>query len=367
VGSEIVGTTTTSIVDPANAAYYRVLEYYPVTTEVVANGGFDYDTGLTPDTAQNWNSVQSQPPVWIDTDGHDAPGCMDLAVTNATDAANGSEVQQNTFNQGNPVTPGTSYNLSFWAKQISSSGSYVQQYNVQWLGSGSVVVGQSGIVNFSGGNGTWAHITQNNLVAPAGAVTALIQIMGVTGAVLGDYGEVLVDDVSLAATDFNGGPNVLVPTVQRKMVFTATVLTNGITAGDATGTVNFKTNNTPLSVNTVAAGVANSAGTTINPPYTVTAIYSGDVTYLGSTGTLTVNGTGPSGPATITNHVAGNTLTLTWPAGQGWRLVGQTNNLSTGLKPGSGAWFTVPGGVDGSNSITLNPTNPTVFYRLVSP
>jgi hypothetical protein len=151
------------------------------------------------------------------------------------------------------------------------------------------------------------------------------------------------------------------------MAFTATVLTNGITAGDATGTVNFKTNNTQLSVNTVVSGVAASAGTTIHPPYTVTAIYSGDATYLGSTGTLTVNGTGPSGPGTITNSVSGNTLTLTWPAGQGWRLVGQTNNLSTGLKPNPSAWFTVPGGTDGSISITINHTNPTVFYRLIAP
>jgi hypothetical protein len=366
VGSQINGNTTTSIVDPANAAYYQVLEYYPVTTEVVANGGFDYDTGLSPDTAQNWNSLQSQPPVWINTDGHAANGCMDLAVTNITATPNGSELQQNTLMQGNPVTPGASYNLSLWAKQISSGVSYVQQYNVQWLGSGSVFLGQSGFVNFTGGNGTWAHITQNGIVAPAGAVTALIQIIGSTGAVLGGYGEVLVDDVSLTETAFTGGPNVLAPTVQRQMTFVASILTNGVPAIDATGTVNFKTNNLQLSVNAVAAGVANSAGTSINPPYTVTAIYSGDNTYLGSTGTLTVGGSLPN-PCTLTNSVVGNTLHLTWPAGQGWRLEDQTNSLSTGLNPNPGAWFTVPGASDGSHSVVINPSNPAVFFRLVSP
>jgi hypothetical protein len=84
-------------------------------------------------------------------------------------------------------------------------------------------------------------------------------------------------------------------------------------------------------------------------------------------GVLSVVTAGPSGPGTITNSVSGNTLTLTWPANESWRLVGQTNNLSTGLNPSPSAWFTVPGGVDGSNSITIDRGNPSVFYRLVSP
>ncbi len=363
VGSPIVGTTTTLITDPANAAFYQILEYYPVTTEVVANGGFDFDTGLTPDTAQNWNSVQSQPPVWINTDGHTGTNCMDLAVTNATAAANGSELQQNTVNQGNPVTPGVSYNFSFWAKQISSGPSYVQQYSVQWL-SNSVFLSQSGPTTFSGGSGTWAQITQNGLIAPDGATTALIQILGVTGAVPGGYGEVLIDDVSLAATTFTGGPNILNPTVQTSMSFTATVKTNGITAGDAIGTVNFKTNSIQLSVNTVTGGLAASTGTSINPPYTVTAIYSGDTTYLGSTGTLTVGTFGPSGPAYLTNSVSGGVLHLSWPPNQGWRLQMQTNSLSVGLRTN---WTYITDGTLSSTNITADKTKPTVFYRLTYP
>jgi|GEM_PF-2599947 len=364
VGSQIVGSTPNSIVDLANAAYYQVLEYYPVTTEVVANGGLDLDTGSNPDTAQNWLSVQSQPPVWISTDGHTALGCMDLYVTNIVAAPNGSEMQQNTLLQGNPVTPGTSYDFSFWAKQISSGPSYVQQYNVQWLGSGSVFLGQSGVVNFSGGSGTWAHITQTGLVPPAGTVTALIQILGNTGAVDGGYGEVLIDDVSLASTTVTGGPNILLPAVQRSMSFTATINTNGITAGDATGTVNFKTNSIQLSVNTVTGGIAASSGTSINPPYTVTAIYSGDTTYLGSTGTLTVGSFGPSGSAVLTNSVSGGVLHLSWPPSQGWRLQMQTNSLSVGLRTN---WTYITDGTLSSTNIPVDHTKPTVFYRLMWP
>ena len=79
---------------------------------------------------------------------------------------------------------------------------------------------------------------------------------------------------------------------------------------------------------------------------------------------LVVAAAGPSGPGTITNSISGSTLSLTWPAGQGWRLVSQTNSLSTGLTT---SWNTVPGVSDGSATITVDPTQPTVFYELVYP
>lgn len=79
-------------------------------------------------------------------------------------------------------------------------------------------------------------------------------------------------------------------------------------------------------------------------------------------GVLSVVSAGPSGPGTITNSVSGNTLTLSWPAGQGWLLQVQTNSLSTGLGTN---WVDVPGSTGiSSTNITLNPTPPTVFYRL---
>jgi autotransporter-associated beta strand protein len=87
--------------------------------------------------------------------------------------------------------------------------------------------------------------------------------------------------------------------------------------------------------------------------------------FLVGTGSLKViGGSGPPTPAQLTNSISGSTLTLTWPSGQGWTLKSQTNSLSSGLNPNLSAWGTVPGGIDGSNSITINPANPTVFYRL---
>ena len=59
--------------------------------------------------------------------------------------------------------------------------------------------------------------------------------------------------------------------------------TNGVTAGDATGSVAFLTNSVAQSTGPVMNGVAGSAPALVPAAYTVTASYPGDGTYLGST------------------------------------------------------------------------------------
>lgn len=68
----------------------------------------------------------------------------------------------------------------------------------------------------------------------------------------------------------------------------------------------------------------------------------------------------------LTNNVSGSTLSLNWAADHtGYRLETQTNSLSTGL---GSTWFTVPNSANTNNvTITVDPANPTVFYRLVYP
>ncbi|MFN3410144.1 MAG: hypothetical protein ACK45B_14205, partial [Limisphaerales bacterium] len=71
-------------------------------------------------------------------------------------------------------------------------------------------------------------------------------------------------------------------------------------------------------------------------------------------------------PTNLTATVAGTTMTLSWPASHtGWSLQAQTNSAATGLGTN---WVVVPGS-SATNvvSITINPTNPTVFFRLVYP
>lgn len=84
------------------------------------------------------------------------------------------------------------------------------------------------------------------------------------------------------------------------------------------------------------------------------------------TGQLTVVAGVPNTPTSITSSVSGNTLTLSWPANYlGVILQSQTNSLSVGL---NSTWTDVPGSsAVTSMNITINPANPTVFFRLRHP
>ncbi len=88
--------------------------------------------------------------------------------------------------------------------------------------------------------------------------------------------------------------------------------------------------------------------------------------YITGIGYLQVPSSGPTGPATITNSITGggSTLSLAWPAGQGWRLQMQTNSLTTGLGTN---WTYITDGSASSTNITVNPAKPAVFYRLANP
>jgi hypothetical protein len=71
-------------------------------------------------------------------------------------------------------------------------------------------------------------------------------------------------------------------------------------------------------------------------------------------------------PTNIVVTVSGSTLTLSWPPDHtGWTLQAQTNNLSTGL---SNNWAPVAGSTaTNSVSVTVDPSQPSVFYRLTHP
>lgn len=75
--------------------------------------------------------------------------------------------------------------------------------------------------------------------------------------------------------------------------------------------------------------------------------------------------TPPTSPS-ISTSVSGNQITISWPsANLGWYLQSQTNSLSVGI---AGNWEDVAGSQTGTNSvITVDPANPTLFFRLRSP
>jgi autotransporter-associated beta strand protein len=84
---------------------------------------------------------------------------------------------------------------------------------------------------------------------------------------------------------------------------------------------------------------------------------------LSVNGTIAVVATVNTNPTNITAVVSGNLLQLSWPADHtGWTLQAQTNALNAGLRTN---WVDVPGSTAiNSTNITIDPTKPTVFYRL---
>ena len=101
---------------------------------------------------------------------------------------------------------------------------------------------------------------------------------------------------------------------------------------------------------------------TLPPSVTAQLIDTGSAIQLGVTSAFMVN----TNPPVLTNTYSGGTLTLSWPSDRlGWRLETQTNALNVGL---STNWSTVAGS-SGVTSVTVtnNPANPTVFFRLVYP
>jgi autotransporter-associated beta strand protein len=88
--------------------------------------------------------------------------------------------------------------------------------------------------------------------------------------------------------------------------------------------------------------------------------------YSFTNGVLSIVATMANNPTNITATVSGSTLTLTWPADHvGWILQSQTNSLAAGLGTN---WVDVTGSTaNNTNAITINPTSPSVFFRLRHP
>ncbi len=219
VGPAIIGNSITSVFDGSTSPFYQVLESVPTVTETAYNGDFS-EEGIFPDDAEGWEETGSQAPLRLATGGRtDNGACMQLMVMNSLldPGAKDSVLLQNTFNVfGNTngeVVPGNSYDFSLWAKQISKTASYEQRYIVKFLdGIGNILNPGAVFQNFvlPAGSG-WVQFTQSGLIAPAGATTALIEIVAVIGADPNESGEVLIDDVTLLSTGF-GSPTVLAAT-----------------------------------------------------------------------------------------------------------------------------------------------------------
>ncbi|MDB6113035.1 MAG: hypothetical protein JWR69_4785, partial [Pedosphaera sp.] len=289
------GNAVASVYVTAAEPYYRVLEFLPGApgANEVLNPGFEI-SDVNNCGAANWNcdpnsTYQS---VWA-TNSYGAlnpnSGTSLLYMEGSTPAS-GPATPPNAYLQSDlfPVTGGLQYNLQFYAANPVKVGGGNPQYRITYFTAGNGYISDSGFISFGSAGSTWTAFNLTNTV-PANAAKAQILFIQAVGAANGNDWVTLIDDVTVHSLFTVVGTNVLSATRQLGASFTGTVKTNSVTATLTSGTVTFLTNSVALSTNTLGAGSANSTTAILNPPYTVTAIYSGDSTYIGSTNTLTVN------------------------------------------------------------------------------
>lgn len=209
LSTSIPGTGTTNTFydsSPTGTRHYRVLEIVPGSgsnSAIPVNGSFELGSGTN---ATNWTTSAFQPPIRSSATAHSGGFSMHSALTNTTAASREGMLSQSVAAQGGTVVGGQTYTFSFWAFQVTSGSSYVQQYQVQWRNAANAIIGGTGLANFKGVIGTWTNVSIPNLAAPADAVDVRINFRFVTGAVNGDRGEVFIDDVFLQPAGGSSAP-----------------------------------------------------------------------------------------------------------------------------------------------------------------
>lgn len=242
------------------------------------------------------------------------------------------------------------YNLTGGSLYIGSGGMVVQSGGTYEVNFGGGTVGalanwsSSLDVNLTGINGPVNFNTASNTITLSGALS------GAGGLTVSGGGTVELSGANTYTGD--------------------TMITTGSTlrldsAGTTTGTFRVadgaKLNLSFIGNYTVGTCYTNGVALP-NGTYNSTSL-PGVITGAGS---LVVAGSIPSTPASLTFTVSAGHLNITWPAGyQGWILQEQTNSLNTGLGTN---WVDVTGSESmTSTNIPIDPTSPSVFYRLRYP
>jgi len=113
------------------------------------------------------------------------------------------------------------------------------------------------------------------------------------------------------------------------------------------------------------------AGVVLNGVHQALGVYNSTTSpaYITGAGSLLVVISVATNPTNLVATVNGNNLKLSWPANYiGWRLLMQTNNLAKGISSNTNDWGTVSGSANTNQvNLTIDPSKPTEFYRMVYP
>ncbi len=301
--------------------------------------------------------------------------------TLAASAANGAFLQglssANVFSGGAKIDDG-GFAITVAQPLLAPAGFGVSSIGVSAGGSGYYT---PPIVLINGGTGSGAVATAT---ISGGAVTALTVVNPGSGYAVSDTltvsfvgggGSGAVANTPALAANVSGGLTKLgagTVTLSGANTYTGNTTINAGTLALAQATATLAANSTV----TIASGafLQLTAGTVTNvvAGLVTNGVAAGNGLYsnanlpdfITGSGYLQVGAAGPTAEPIIPSYNS-NTgqLTLSWTQ-SGWRLECQTNNLTTGLSPTG--WINVSG-ASSPYGITLNPTAPTVFYRLVNP
>ena len=217
------------------------------------------------------------------------------------------------------------------------------------VANGAVTVQTNGTLGGSGSIGGTVTVQASGSVQGGDANYA--NTLTLTALNLGTAG------TSLTSSRFNlaAGGQIAAGTLSINGTNTVQILDSSLTVGTNTlftyaGSIGGTSGFAGLQLGTLPSGV------------TAQLLNTGSAVQLAVTSVSTVNTNSP----VLTKSVSGNTLTLSWPADHlGWRLLVQTNSLTVGLHNN---WVTWPNSTNlTSVPFTLNPANPSVFFRLVYP
>jgi len=376
LGGVLTGNAVSSVYDSSPSAFYQVLDYtVGGIGNAATNGSFEI-----PDVNSTGALDWSGPANGIDGNGNyigvyvtNSWGTLNpvdgtnLMYMEGATPATGSVTPPNVYLQSAPFpipAGGVTYPLSFSSANPVTIGGANPQYQVEFWDVNQAFISATAFYSIGAG-ANWTTIS-NNIPAPANAAYMSINFIEAIGAGNSWDWVTLIDNIQVDY-GISGPTNVLAATVQAGAVFTATVETNGVTAAAATGSVAFETNSVAESAGIVNSGMANGSPTSVPTSYTITAIYSGDGTYLGSTNTLVVGGSN-FGSGTGTVNLAGGqtTVTLSGIPGNMYSLQRATNVMFTAGTSNFPAATAPPGGnvrnLDNFSDLGVVPK--TAFYRL---